>query len=240
MIEGNERKTKITPPYLSVSKLSQLISLISSRNFAEISPGDLSHYGFGESDTYVGVGTLRFLGLIDSANKIQESARKLHLQGASRTEAIAEMTRKAYSTLFDRVPNLLELDTEELHNEMLIAYGITPRIAKSALPAFLWLCEQGGLKEPSEEPARRAAPKSATTRPTRAAAGKKVEAVASPRISNADVLTFSFKGGVQLLIPNTGPDITTAIAQGDLKIVSDAINDFSRDHLINTEDRTDD
>jgi hypothetical protein len=234
-MQENEKKSKVTPPYLSVAKLSQLIALISSRNFSEIKQSDLKHYGFGESDTYVGVGTLRFLGIIDEKNQIQPDAKKLHLQGVSRTEAISAITRRAYAVLFDRVPNLLDLSPEELHNEFLIAYGITPRIARSALPAFLWLCEQAGLKEVSPEAAKRTSKKPVTKSEPKAQA----ESVSERKPANGsfpDTLTFSFQGGIQLVIPNLGTQISNAIAQGELKDISDGINEFSRKFLATEEE----
>ena len=236
MSQETTKKTKLTPPYLSMAKLSQIVNLISSRNFSELGPSDLGHYGFGESDAYAAVGALRFLGLIDGSNKVQESAKKLHLQGASRTEALAAITKSAYAELFDRVPNLLDLSTDDLHNELLITYGITPRIAKSALPAFLWLCEQGGLKEPSPESIKRTPQKGSGPKAvSKPATEKNVDTKAIPPRFDQGVLNFSFKGGIQLLVPNNGPEITAAIAQGELKTISDQINEFSRNYLLNKE-----
>jgi hypothetical protein len=230
--EGSS-KSKNTPPYLSVAKLSQLFGLVSSRNFSEINHSDLKHYGFGDSDIYIAIGTLRFLGIIDRSNKVLPAAKKLHLQGSSRTEAIAEMTRSAYAAVFDRVPNLVDLPPAEMHNEFLIAYGITPRVAKSALPAFLWLCEQGGLRELPVANEKRGTKISSSVRPEPNLPAKRVGGAISGGTAPTDSLEFDFSGGIKLVIPKAGPDLATAIAQGELKRISDEINEFARKYLLN-------
>ena len=77
----SETKQRTMPPYLSVGKLGQLFGLISTRNFSELQPSELTHYGYGESDTYVAVTALRFLGLLDSKNQAHEDMKKLHKIG---------------------------------------------------------------------------------------------------------------------------------------------------------------
>ncbi|QQS23326.1 DUF5343 domain-containing protein [bacterium] len=231
----SENKQKTSPPYLSVGKLAQLFGLISTRNFQEIQPGELTHYGYGESDGYVAVTSLRFLGLLNSKNQVQEVAKKLHLKGDARTEAIAELVKSAYAKLLERMPTAYSLPADELHNEFIVTYGITPRLARTAVPAFLWLAEEGGLKEPSgtiskSQETKRSVPKAATKIPV-----KKAKKQIEPSHDSHGALNFEFKGGVRLIIPNSGHQLSAAIAQGELKMISEEINKFVEKHLTTKE-----
>lgn len=226
-VETKRNGARSMPPYLSIAKLSQLLNLVSTRKFDEIKPSDLVHYGFGETDSYIAVTALRFLGLVDSKNHTQESMRSLQLQGDARTQALEKMVRTGYAMIFDRVTDPSSLQDAELHNEFLVTYGITPRIARSAVPAFVWLCEQAELRQPNvaKEPARKAA-----------ATSKSLHRSATPakRLDVADVpgsLNFEFKGGIRLVIPAAGSDVTTAVAQGELKGISDEIIKFAEKYL---------
>lgn len=222
-----ERNTSaIMPPYLSVSKLAQLINLISTRNFTELKSNDLTHYGFGETDSYIAITALRFLGLLNEENKAEDSIKKFHLQGPPKQDAIKTIVQQAYSAIFQRVPNPMNLDNDELFNEFLVTYGITPRVARTAVPAFVWLCEQAGLKEPTE---KASTPKTSKKVDKNSSATTKIKTPANS--TNSNTLNFTFKGGIQLLIPNIGHEITTALAQGELKSISDEITKFAEKYF---------
>jgi hypothetical protein len=222
-----------TPPYLSISKLGQLLNLVSTRRFDEIQPQDLVHYGFGETDSYIGVTALRFLGLIDQKNQAKETIKKLQLQGDAKIEALATTVRNAYAMIFERIQDPAALDPDELHNEFLITYGITPRVARAAVPAFVWLCEQANLRTPSgPKQAVKSQPSQSNSQRVRRSTG------AQPRPNTgdgSDTLAFAFKGGITLIIPNSGPELTIALAQGELKQVSDEIIKFAEKYLPETE-----
>lgn len=154
---NTQQKKIFKPPYLSLSVLDKVISYLSTRRLDEVNIELLANYGIGKSDTYTAVVALKFLGLIDENDKTTEIAKKLHLQGEPRTKALQDIVRAAYSKLFEVIAEPQKLSPQELRNEMIAQYGLTPRIAKTAVPAFLWLCGEAGLGEKTVEPRKREA-----------------------------------------------------------------------------------
>lgn len=54
--------------------------------------------------------------------------------------------KEAYSALFSITPEANTLSKEDLFNEFVAVYKLSPRLASSATPAFLWLCSEAGMK----------------------------------------------------------------------------------------------
>jgi len=61
----------------------------------------------------------------------------------------------AYQKLFKTIDKPYEMPTQELTNEFIASYELSPRVARTAVPAFLWLCEESGMKEKSLLPRKR-------------------------------------------------------------------------------------
>ncbi len=227
-----------TPPYLALPGLEKLLGLLSTRSLTEITGGYLKAQGFGYSDSYLAMGALRFLGIVDATGKATPLAKKFHLQGDARKKEIEAMVRNAYSSLFSAVAEPHKLEMAELKNEFTFRYNLTPRVVGAAVPAFLWLCEQAGLKEGSLQPRKRAA--------NNTRIGKNSANASSASRTNKSNLkelrekdegftTIRFPGGVELKIPNAQTAID-GMLEGKLKRVKDAINEFERECLPVTRD----
>lgn len=159
-MEKNEKqKKKITPPYLSVSKIEETFRLIANRNFKTIDNSVFEGYGYGVADALLAVNMLRFLSLIDDEGNPTSLIEKVRLQGDARKKEFEEIVRKAYENLFEIVSAPQNLPIQELTNEFLTQYKLSMRIAKSAVPAFIKLCEYAGLKEEGSIVGRKRTPK---------------------------------------------------------------------------------
>lgn len=211
--EEKQVKKLLKPPYLSLSALERVVSLLSTRSLDEITFDYLNNQGFGKSDVYTAIVALRFLGLIDNQGKTTEAAKKLHLQGEPRTKALQEMIRSAYSKLFKTVTEPQKLSSEELHNEFIAQYGITKRIAKSAVPAFLWLCEMAGLKEKSLEPRKREVIRKKVARTIPKTGGSRAASLREGRTTKLDVIR-------DVLTSMSGKD------QETIKVVMDGLKEL--------------
>lgn len=142
-----ESKRELKPPYLPVVKLEELIRLISSRNFSDVSSSLFVKYGFRTIDALLAINALEFLGLIDKKGKPTNQMAQLRLQGEARKKAFETMVRKAYEKLFNAMDKPYALSRNELFNEFAVQYELSRRIITSAIPIFLRLCEHAGLKE---------------------------------------------------------------------------------------------
>ena len=148
---NKEPNGEVTPPYLSVARLEKVISLASNRNFSNVSYSLFEKYGFNRVDAILAFNVFGFLGLIDKDGNATELMAKLHLQGDLRKKEFEKIIRAAYKKLFDATNNNPHnLGKEDLLNEFAIHYGVSPRIARSAIPVFLKLCEYAGLKEETQ------------------------------------------------------------------------------------------
>ena len=146
---------EVKPPYLSLTTLEKLFGLLSTRRLDEIKNPYLEAQGFTKFDIGVIPSTLKFLGLIDDNFKTSEIVKKLHLQGDPKKEALQSIVKNGYKRLFNTIDNPYEMPATELKNEFIATYDISSRIAGAAMPAFLWLCEEAGLKEKSILPRKR-------------------------------------------------------------------------------------
>lgn len=125
-----------------------MIALLSSRNYSKVDAKTFIPEKFSPSDAALAVSALKFLRLIDDNNAATELMSKLHLKGEAQKKEFEKIVRSAYSKLFDVVEKPQDLSQDDLHNEMLRQYNkITAGTVRSAVLAFLKLCEYAGLKE---------------------------------------------------------------------------------------------
>ncbi|KKS83335.1 MAG: hypothetical protein UV59_C0042G0002 [Candidatus Gottesmanbacteria bacterium GW2011_GWA1_43_11] len=107
---------------------------------------------FSGSDASLTISALKFLGIIDSEGRKTEKMSLLQLKGEERCKAIKDIVSNSYIKLFETSPEANKLDRDTLYNNFIVIYGMSGRQASSAVPNFLWLCQQAGMdvSEPFE------------------------------------------------------------------------------------------
>lgn len=147
MNNENETVSEAKIPYLSAAKMEKLMELVSERSLSTISHDYFKNYGFGQADAYLAINTLKFLGVIDDKGKSTDVLRKFQLRGDTRNSEVQPILKTAYKKLFDAVNDPHKLSKDDLANEFMHHYSLSRRVAISAVPAFLKLCEFAGLLE---------------------------------------------------------------------------------------------
>lgn len=144
------RKTKsLLPVYLGPCGLERLFYLLSKATPDSITPIFLQAQGFGVSDSYSAINGLRFLEILKrSGSRPSRFIKAFNLTGTSRQKAFARLVRRVYSPVFRRVDRPQYLHNETLRNEFILIYDLSPRIARGAILAFKWLCQEAGLLSP--------------------------------------------------------------------------------------------
>lgn len=148
-MKNDQPKVKkiITPPYLSITKVEEVINLAANRTYNEFTPSLFKSRGFGNADALLAINTLKFLNLIDESGKPTASMSKIGLKGDARKTVFGEIIRAAYGKLFAVVKDPQDLPADELFNEMKTQYDLSPRVVRQAVPVFLKIAEYAGLKE---------------------------------------------------------------------------------------------
>lgn len=155
-------KKSPTPPYLAITKLEEVINLVSNRMYNEFSASLFKNRGFGNADALLAVNALRFLNLIDDNGKPTEYMSRIGLKGDARKKVFGEIVRAAYKRLFDVVKapqSPQDLPPDELSNEMKMQYDLSPRVVRQAVPVFLKLAEFAGLIKEGSIVGRKRGPK---------------------------------------------------------------------------------
>lgn len=239
-----EQKKSNTVPYLSAAKMDKLLQLVSDRSLNNISAAYFKSYGFGEADAYLAMNTLRFLKLVDDNDKPTEHARKFQLRGEARDKEVEPIVRTAYKDLFDSVSEPQNLPKDELINEFMHSYSLSSRIAKSAVPAFLKLCEFAGLVEQGSVLTRtRQSQSGGATKSTKKLTGKSnSKSITTEDREEVGSTIVPFAGGkVKLVLPTE--ILTKAIFEGklndDIKELTGCIQKFVNEHMkVETSDNT--
>lgn len=232
-----ENSKTINPPYIGVPSLQKLFNLLGTRNFSQLNVGDLESRGFSKSVAFQALQGLKFLEILDSEGKTTEKAKILALQGTGKKEQLETLVKSAYSKLFETANNAESLSKAELHDEFMAVYNLSSRLAKSAAPAFLWLCSTAGLNvsEIIEVKERRTIDKKKSDKAeVKKDSYKSKDAHTSP-INSPQEVTGSqnhidlniAKSGIRLIIPKT-PDIEDAVAGGELGEIRTAITTFAK------------
>lgn len=233
MENENIEKTQVKIPYLSASKMGKLMELISERSLINITAEYFKNYGFGQVDAYLAINTLKFLGVIDDNSKATNLLRKFQLRGDTRNIEVQGVLKTAYQKLFDTVNEPQKLSKDDLTNEFMHHYALSRRVAISAVPAFLKLCEFAGLVEQGSVLTR----KRNTNQSTKIQKSKKEY----PELRNFGddklaVIPIAH-GRVELRLPY---EILTKIAFGgeiadDIKALTQKISDFADKYCKNNE-----
>lgn len=207
-----DARQSINPPYISVNKLSEALNILSTHSFSQITANEFKNRGFADSDAFATTTALKFLKLINDDGSKTENLIKLQLRGEERIKGLEEVVRNAYSKLFEIAPNANKLSRNDLYNEFIAIYGVTSRVATTAVPDFLWLCSQAGL-EVSEE---------AITRTKQTKSGSKKITNSKKNLSIQEERTIA-----EIIEPDAmNPDIQAAelnLSNGKAKILVPAI-----------------
>ena len=209
----------MNPPYGSNRKLREALKLLSTRSFSKLTLEDLINRGFTKADAFQTLAGLRFLGLVNEDGTTSDLSR-LRSIGDKRTEYLAELLKEAYSEIFKTVPEANKLPREELFNEFLAVYKLTRRLATTAVPNFLWLCEEAGL-EVAEKPVTREHRKQDRNKrevglSKEALKPQKENIVPSSAISETNEFLPLNRGVFKLFLPNT-PEVVQALGDGEFK-----------------------
>jgi hypothetical protein len=151
---------KKNPPYGSVTRLKYAFDLFSTHNFPQVTSSLLKSRGFSGSDAFQTISSLKFLKIIDDDGNKTDQMQKLQLRGEERTKGIAEIIKNAYVDLFNTIEQPNKLSKDDLHNDFISVYGLSGRLAQTAVPNFLWLCGEAGLEVNEQIELKTRAPRS--------------------------------------------------------------------------------
>lgn len=218
----NDSKNTLKIPYLSASRMEKLLELVSERSLINIEPSYFEKYGFSKADAYLAINTLKFLGLIDENDRSTDLLRKFQLKGEIRNKETQQILKDAYKDLFNTATEPYKLSKDDLTNEFMHHYGLSKRVAASAVPAFLKLCEFVGFLEQGSVLTRKRINKSDEKQPN---------VVKKPKNVNQkdDFMNIPIgDGNVGWWLP---AEILTQVAFGgnvaeDIKSVTDKISEF--------------
>lgn len=222
------KEIKSNPPYIAVKKIENLLSKIGSRSYTIIDKQILTGYGFSEGEASQALGTLTFLGIINTDKTVNtEVFNSISVKNPEKkTEAIKNMVESAYSKLFEAFPDVANASTTDIHDEMKRVYSLSTRLASTAVPAFVYLCELSGLREKAET---KTAYKQVSTS---AASSKKTHPVKSSLPSQESVLQTSgavvidfLDGEIKLALPQKA--LTNPSLIDEYKILVSAVNTFA-------------
>jgi hypothetical protein len=227
-------KTKQTPPYISAAILIKLFKLFSTRSLKEISREYLDAQGIHGSDGFSAVTSLKFLGIVDENYQSTDIAKKFHLEGEPKKEAMKEMIKTAYRELFEIAPNAGMLNSTELQNEFIGVYGLTKRLAIPAVKAFTWLCNEAGIRvedindeNEAQINERLGVINSSSNIVANSSTFDSVAHLSQQRACQAiNYQTFLLAGGIEIRIP-ANERVSLAILSGELKEVVDIIKEFA-------------
>lgn len=222
----NNNHQEFNPPYISLPRMKQVFELLSNRNFFELTINNLEDRGFTKSDASQALQGIRFLGLLTPDGKTTELMKVLQLKGESKQEKFKEVIKNAYKKLFDITPNADSLSRDQLFNEFLAIYNLSPRLARTAVPAFLWLCKEAGMNVLEELPTKELSKKPQKT----IKQGPVKQRTDSKYLQESDdiFLTLNIANtGIRLQIPKN-VKVEDAIAAGGLTGIRLKIIEFAK------------
>ncbi len=204
MEKGKETKGA-KPVYISVPKLEKLIQIASNHPNSVFNSKYFEQYSFGGSDATLAVSSLRFLGLIGEEGQATNLMAKISAKNPERRkQGFDEVVRGAYSKLFEGETKPYELSSDDLYDELRGQYDLSPRVTRTAVPAFLKLCEYAGLKEETKAPVMR--------KRTKTAQGPKDKGERQQEKSGAKVV-FQKPGLIQIMAGEINIAISEEVAK---------------------------
>ncbi len=233
----SESVKEYPPPYVAVSRLQEALKLLTTRSINQVTPQEFTVRNFSKSDAFQTVSALKFLGLINDDGTRTSNITKLQLVGEDRTKGLQEIVKSAYSKLFSTVPDANKLSRQELYNEFLAVYHISPRLATTVVPAFIWLCKESGLdiSAQADVKQRKISGKARIIRPASPIQKAMRYEVATTRGQGYEI-PF---GSITLVIPNT-EKAKTALLEGKFKDVAEKLSILSKSLEENASPATED
>lgn len=235
MNNENESVAEAKIPYLSATKMEKLMELVSGRSLSAIAPDYFKNYGFGQADAYLAINTLKFLGVIDAQGRATDALRKFQLRGDTRNSEVQPILKIAYKKLFDAVNDPYKLSKDDLANEFMHCYSLSRRVAVSAVPAFLKLCEFAGFLEQGSVLTRKrtADPSGKFQKGSKAHSGNRIF-----RDNNDLVIIPISEGKMELRLPH---EVLTRMAFGgdiadDMKSLTKQLSEFAEKYCKNNQE----
>lgn len=219
-----QRTEKPNPPYVSGKALKRLLNLFSSRSLSHVGVEKLVTRDFSRTDAYQGLQALRFLGLVDEEGNTTEDAKKLRMRGDQRKTVLQGIVKSSYQELFSTVAEPYRLPKDELHNEFMATYGLSGRLAGSAVRAFLLISAEAGFIATPEQ--RKPLSRNKAQHPARLREGTQQEYQQDQPVAGFN--EFKLGSGAKLLIPKTF-DITQMVFSEKFKeAISTLRNELSK------------
>jgi hypothetical protein len=135
-VDGKES----VPPYGPTKGTLQALQLLRRMTPSRIDSDFLRVNKIAPGNEYKVVGALRFLGLIDSDGRPNDSSRMLKTKGATYTLALQDIVRTTYSGLFRALrPN--ELTRDSIYNYFVTEGGLGAEMATKATRFLMKLCQ---------------------------------------------------------------------------------------------------
>lgn len=220
--------TNNKPPYIAVKKITTLLEKVTSRSYDKIDRHTLMEsYGFSDGESSQAIGTLAFLGIVRPDKTINKDlvATIGARNEVKKAEGVKAMVENAYRDLFKAFPDVASSAINDIHDEMKRVYDLSPRIANTAVPAFVYLCELAGLREKRESQTKSANSLRLSKSHT---PSKTHDTVAKPQhtaIVGQNNLVIDFAdGAIKLALPQrimSSPDLID-----DYKTLVSAVNKF--------------
>lgn len=217
----------MSPIYLSVKRLDKVLSLINARSMTSVNPDYFLSFSFSSSDANLAIASLRFLGLIDNNSNSTPLMTKMGYKGEAKTEALIEIIKTAYCELFKMAPEAHNMDKDELHNDFMHTYKISSRVASSAVPAFIYLCEQAGLRKTQTQSKTKEISDSKNKKDVRKNDSFRKTSITTMTDSDYTIIPFG-ENGIKLIIP---VDVLTNVNLfEDYKKLISSVTTFSNEY----------
>jgi len=141
----------LIPPYGPTRGTIQSLHLLRRTTPARIDSDFLRANKIAPGNEYKVVGALRFLGLIDDEGRPGENSRLLKTKGATYTQALQDIVRKAYSGVFRGLKSR-ELTRDAVYNYFVTQGGLGTEMATKATRFLITLCRQAEIEVAPDEP----------------------------------------------------------------------------------------
>jgi len=184
MIEQQaRRRVKTKVPYVPWSQMKLFLDRIRILNPKVIDAEYLRANQMSGQQPSPLLNAIQYLGLTDDTGVPTAKLDSLKVKGADQyREALAKIVREAYSDLFSAV-SVEAADRDLLYNQITTVYGCSPRIANSATPLFISLCQEAGIEVLASQVVQ---PKNVGYKPARVSVKERPARRDSPTSSGAE------------------------------------------------------
>ncbi len=181
------------PPYLSVPKIDLLLEKISKMSIRRFDNQTVSTLGFSGSDISLAITALKFLGIVNNDGDTNQSViASFQISSKEKRDSeIQKIIMESYSDLYQILPNAHLASKDDITDSMKITYELSPRVARGAAPAYIFLCQYAGIRQNDDTIQRRAVKE------------KSSKLVQQKKTRPAeDTTKIESDGGIAILMPN--------------------------------------